>query len=116
MQSRSEECCDRAAECSQIAKRHSGLIKQQYEQIADQWLYLAEHTLILGTRCSFAPHRIRALRAARFAVSCYRQPTHADRRTFDAKYELPRIGAAKYASPIWPSSSPISFPVTHVTG
>ena len=67
MQSRSEECCDRAAECSKIAKRHSGLIKQQYEQIADQWLYLAEHTLILGTRCSFAPHRIRALRAARLA-------------------------------------------------
>ena len=47
MQSRSEECCDRAAECSKIAKRHSGLIKQQYEQIAGQWLFLAEHTLIV---------------------------------------------------------------------
>ena len=47
MQSRSEECCDRAAECSEIAKRHSGLIKQQYEQIAGQWLFLAEHPLIV---------------------------------------------------------------------
>jgi hypothetical protein len=47
MQPRSEEFCDRAAECSEIAKRHSGLIQQQYEQIAGQWLFLAEHTLIV---------------------------------------------------------------------
>jgi hypothetical protein len=47
MQPRSEEFRDHAAECQEIAKRHSGLIKQQYEQIADQWLFLAEHTLIV---------------------------------------------------------------------
>ena len=47
MQPRSEEFCDHAAECLEIAKRHSGLIKQQYEQIADRWLFLAEHTLIV---------------------------------------------------------------------
>jgi hypothetical protein len=46
MQPRSEEFREHAAECQEIAKRHSGPIKQQYEQIADQWLFLAEHTLI----------------------------------------------------------------------
>jgi hypothetical protein len=45
MQPRCEEFRDHAAECEEIAKRHGGLIKQQYEQIADQWLFLAEHTL-----------------------------------------------------------------------
>jgi len=40
MQPRSEECREHAAECEEIAKRHSGLIKQKYEQIADQWLFL----------------------------------------------------------------------------
>jgi hypothetical protein len=63
MQPRCEEFRDHAAECEEIAKRHGGLIKQQYEQIADQWLFLAEHTLT--GRCSFAPHCIRALRATR---------------------------------------------------
>ena len=47
MQPRSEEFHAQAAECEEIAKRHSGLIKHQYEQIADQWLILAEHTLIV---------------------------------------------------------------------
>jgi len=47
MQPQYEEFCDRAAECSKIAKRHSGLIQQQYEQIAGQWLFLAEHPLIV---------------------------------------------------------------------
>src|SRR5262245_33768189 len=47
MQARSEEFRDHAAECSEIAKRHSGLINQQYEQIAGQWLFLAEHALIV---------------------------------------------------------------------
>ena len=47
MQPRSEDFRDHAAECSEIAKRHSGLIKQQYEQIAGQWLFLAEHALIV---------------------------------------------------------------------
>ena len=47
MQPRSEEFRDHAVECEEIAKRHTGLIKQQYEQIAGQWLFLAEHTLIV---------------------------------------------------------------------
>jgi hypothetical protein len=47
MQPRSEELCDHAAECSEIAKRHNGLIRQQYEQIGGHWLFLAEHTLIV---------------------------------------------------------------------
>jgi hypothetical protein len=47
MQPRSEEFRDHAVECEEIAKRHGGLIKQQYEQIASQWLFLAEHTLIV---------------------------------------------------------------------
>jgi hypothetical protein len=47
MQPRSEEFRDHAVECEEIAKRHGGLIKQQYEQIAGQWLFLAEHTLIV---------------------------------------------------------------------
>jgi len=47
MQPRSEEFREHAAECEEIAKRQSGLIKQQYEQIADQWLFLAERTLIV---------------------------------------------------------------------
>ena len=46
MQSRSEEFRAHAAECEEIAKRQSGLIKQQYEQLADQWLFLAERTSI----------------------------------------------------------------------
>ena len=47
MQSRFEEFRAHAAECEEIAKRHSGLIKQQYEQLADQWLFLAERPLIV---------------------------------------------------------------------
>jgi hypothetical protein len=47
MQPRSEEFRDHAVECEEIAKRHTGLIKQQYEQIAGQMLFLAEHSLIV---------------------------------------------------------------------
>jgi hypothetical protein len=36
MQSRSEEFHDHAAECEAIAKRHDGLIKEQYSQLAGQ--------------------------------------------------------------------------------
>jgi hypothetical protein len=47
MQPRSQEFRDHAAECEEIAKRYGGgLIKQQYEQLAGQWLFLAERTLI----------------------------------------------------------------------
>jgi hypothetical protein len=62
MQSRSQEFRDHAAECEEIAKRYDcGLIKQQYEQIAGQWLFLAEHTLIVRDPvllCA-APHSMR---------------------------------------------------------
>jgi len=32
----------RAAECQQVAERSSGLIKRQYEDLARQWLTVAE--------------------------------------------------------------------------
>jgi len=59
MQPRSEEFREHAAECEEIAKRHSGLIKQQYEQIAGQWSFLAEHTLIVSDPVLLCtvPHR-----------------------------------------------------------
>jgi hypothetical protein len=31
-----------AAECEGLAKRYCSLIKEQYEQLARQWLFLAE--------------------------------------------------------------------------
>jgi hypothetical protein len=42
MQPRSEEFHAQAAECEELAKRYGGLIKQQYEQLAGQWLFLLE--------------------------------------------------------------------------
>jgi hypothetical protein len=47
MQTRSEEFRDNAVECEKIAKRYGGLIEQQYEQLAGQWSFLAERTLIV---------------------------------------------------------------------
>ena len=72
MQPRSEEFHAHAAECEGLAKRYGSLIKEQYEQLARQWLFLAEQaeaetfnrrTLVVGTQCSFAPHRVREARA-----------------------------------------------------
>jgi hypothetical protein len=42
MQPRSEEFREHAAECEGLAKRYGSLIKEQYEQLARQWLFLAE--------------------------------------------------------------------------
>jgi hypothetical protein len=42
MQPRSEEFRAHAAECEEVAKRYGSLIKEQYEQLARQWLFLAE--------------------------------------------------------------------------
>ena len=42
MQPRSEEFRDNAAECEDLAKWYGGPIKHQYEQLARQWLFLAE--------------------------------------------------------------------------
>jgi hypothetical protein len=42
MQPRSEEFHAHAAECEEVAKRYGSLIKEQYEQLARQWLFLAE--------------------------------------------------------------------------
>jgi hypothetical protein len=47
MQPRSEEFRDQAAECEEIAKRSGGLIRRQYEQLAGQWTFLAERTVIV---------------------------------------------------------------------
>jgi hypothetical protein len=42
MQPRSEEFRAHAAECEELAKQYGGLIKEQHEQLAGQWLFLAE--------------------------------------------------------------------------
>ena len=42
MQSRSEEFHAHAAECEGLSKRYGSLIKEQYEQLARQWSFLAE--------------------------------------------------------------------------
>ena len=42
MQPRSEEFHAHAAECEGLAKRYASLIKEQYEQLARWWLFLAE--------------------------------------------------------------------------
>jgi hypothetical protein len=44
MQTRSEEFRAHAAECEDLAKWYGGPIKHQYEQLARQWLFLAEQT------------------------------------------------------------------------
>jgi hypothetical protein len=44
MQPRSEEFHAQAAECEGLAKRYGSLIKGQYEQLARQWLFLAEQS------------------------------------------------------------------------
>ena len=41
-QSRSEEYREHAAECQEIANHWSDLVKQQYEELARQWLILAK--------------------------------------------------------------------------
>ena len=72
MQPRSEEFHARAAECEGLWKRYGSLIKEQYEQLARQWLFwpsrrrrkrLIGALWSLGTRCSFAPHHVREARA-----------------------------------------------------
>jgi hypothetical protein len=42
MQSRSENFRAQAAECQEIAKRCGDELRRQYEQLAQQWLELAE--------------------------------------------------------------------------
>jgi hypothetical protein len=50
MQPRPEEFHAQAAECEELAKRYSGLIKQQYEQLAGQWSFLAEQAETFNRR------------------------------------------------------------------
>jgi hypothetical protein len=50
MQPRSEEFHAYAVECEELAKRYGGLIKQQYEQLAGQWLFLAEQAETFNRR------------------------------------------------------------------
>jgi hypothetical protein len=42
MQSRSDEFRAHAWECERLARRFSGLIRRQYEDLARQWLDLAD--------------------------------------------------------------------------
>jgi hypothetical protein len=51
MQPRSEEFRAHAAECEELAKQYGGLIKEQYEQLAGQWLFLAELAETSNRRC-----------------------------------------------------------------
>jgi hypothetical protein len=50
MQPQSEEFRAQAAECEELAKRHGGLVKQQYEQLAGQWSFLAEQAETFNRR------------------------------------------------------------------
>jgi hypothetical protein len=43
MQTRSDEFRAQAAECQELADRSYELIKEQYEELTRQWLFLAEH-------------------------------------------------------------------------
>ena len=38
----------KAVECHEIAEQHSGLIKEQYEALARQWLMIAQQRLRAG--------------------------------------------------------------------
>jgi hypothetical protein len=71
MQPRSEEFHAHAAECEGLAKRYASLIKEQYEQLVRQWVFLAKQaeaetfnrrTLIVRDPVLFAP-TIREVRA-----------------------------------------------------
>ena len=42
MQPRSEEFRAHAAECGELAKQYGNLIKEQYEELAGQWSFLAD--------------------------------------------------------------------------
>ena len=39
---RREACHSEAAECQKIAGRYSGLVRSQYEELARQWLLVAD--------------------------------------------------------------------------
>ncbi|HEY7662164.1 MAG TPA: hypothetical protein VH934_03455 [Xanthobacteraceae bacterium] len=47
MQSRCEEFLGQAAECLTLADHYGDFIKQQYQQLAGQWLFLAEQRMAL---------------------------------------------------------------------
>ncbi len=51
---RSEDCRAQAAECREIAGRWPGLVKRQYEELARQWLVVAEQaeTPSIGARAT----------------------------------------------------------------
>jgi len=50
MQPRSEDFRAHAAECEEVAKHCGGLIKEQYEKLAGQWLFLAEQQETMNRR------------------------------------------------------------------
>jgi hypothetical protein len=67
MQPRSKEFHAEAAECEEVAKRYGSLIKEQYQQLARQWWFLAERaeadtlnrrTLIVNPVLLCAPPRL----------------------------------------------------------
>jgi hypothetical protein len=43
MQTRSQEFRAQATECQELADHSRELMKEQYEQLVHQWLFLAEH-------------------------------------------------------------------------
>jgi hypothetical protein len=54
MQTRSQEFRAQATECQELADHSRELMKEQYEQLAHQWLFLAEH----ATPCEELPQRV----------------------------------------------------------
>jgi hypothetical protein len=72
MQPRSEEFHAHAAECEGLAKRYASLIKEQYEQLVRQWLFLAKQaeaetfnrpTLVVRDPVLLCAHHVREARA-----------------------------------------------------
>jgi hypothetical protein len=69
MQTRSEEFRAQVAECQKLADHSPGLIKEQYEQLARQWLFLAER----AKACEALPQRAATQENVRYLGTAYRQ-------------------------------------------
>jgi len=53
MQTRSQEFRAQATECQELADHSRELMKEQYEQLVHQWLFLAEHVKPKGNSGQF---------------------------------------------------------------
>ena len=73
MQTRSEEFCAQAAECQKLANHSPGLIKEQYEQLARQWLFLAER----AKACEASPQWAATRKNVYYPETAHRQSPFA---------------------------------------